>query len=355
MTMNMSTSRPIDAAVVKRLAAGRWLQILGDLAPDLGESLDRLGQHGPCPVHGGHDGFRLFRDANDTGGGICNTCGAKSDGLALLRWLRDWTFPEAVAAVAATLGLTDVPRPEFVACARALPTADPEQSARQRRRALHAMEGVWSKSVPLTDPAGAPARLYLQQRGIDLIPDPSRVRCHPGLGYYEQVNGRSERVGTYPCLIARFTDPEDQLVTLQRTYLTGDGRKAPVREAKKAMRAAGPMTGGCVRLSPAGWELGIAEGLETALAVQQRARMPVWATLSATVLETWTPPDGVRLVIMWADKDRSGRGQEAAECLRRRLEARGIGSQVNLPPGPVPSGRKSVDWADALAPKPTPA
>jgi phage/plasmid primase-like uncharacterized protein len=345
-------NRPVDAAVVKRLAAGRWLEILRGLAPELSEPLERPGRHGPCPVHGGQDGFRLFMDANDTGGAICNTCGPRSDGLALLRWLKGWSFPETVAAVAAMVGAgpdAAIPRAHFT---RPSPAADPERRARDQRRALHALEGVWARGVPLTTEAGAPARLYLQRRGIDSIPDPSRVRCHPGLGYYERVNGKSERIGTYPCLLARYTDAKDGLVTLQRTYLSEDGDKASVREPKKAMRAAAPMPGGCVRLAPAGWEVGIAEGVETALAVQQRAEMPVWATLSATLLEIWTPPAGVRLVIIWADNDRSGRGQDAAETLRRRLEARGIGAQVNLPPGPVPIGRKSVDWADALAPTP---
>jgi putative DNA primase/helicase len=349
----MRTNRPVDAAVVKRLAAGRWVEILRDLAPDLETALNKPGLHVPCPVHGGKDGFRLFRDVAVTGGGVCNTCGSKTDGLAVLQWVNRWSFPETVAAVAAAVGAdgrAPTPRGNY-ASPRPLPGPDPAERARDQRRALHALQGVWDRSVPLTTSAGAPARLYLQRRGIDLLPDPSRVRCHPCLGYYEKVNGKSVRVATYPALIARFTDGKDALVTLQRTYLTPDGAKAGVKEPKKTMRPAAEMAGGCVRLSPAGWEVGIAEGLETALAVQQRAEMPVWATLSATLMETWTPPEGVRLVIVWADNDRKGRGQGAAETLRQRMEARGVAAQVNIPRGPIPAGRKSVDWADALGPR----
>jgi len=77
----------IEAREVRELAAGRWLDLLGALAPELTPALDRVGRHVPCPVHGGADGFRLFRDVKQTGGGICNTCGTFPDGFALLAHL----------------------------------------------------------------------------------------------------------------------------------------------------------------------------------------------------------------------------------------------------------------------------
>jgi phage/plasmid primase-like uncharacterized protein len=338
--------RPFDVALIKRMAAGHWLAILEGLAPELVPAIRRPGRHVPCPVHGGSDGFRLFPDANETGGGICNTCGPKSDGLALLQWLKGWSFPEAVAAVADAVSAGATLPPPTARVTQSRLARDKDQIVRQQRRARRALEAVWHKSVPLTAEEGAPGRLYLQKRGIEVIPASSRLRCHPGLGYYEERNGRSERIGKYPCLIARYTDNRDALLSLHRTYLSHDGSKASVMDPRKAMRFAGPVLGGCVRLSPADWEVGIAEGIETALAVQQRAEMPVWATLSATFLEHWIPPEGVRNVIIWADKDRSGRGQEAARTLKQRLEARGIAAQINLPPGFVPRGRKSIDWAD---------
>ena len=59
--------------LIHRQAPGRWLDILSGLAPDLRPAVEKRGRHVPCPVHGGKDGFRLFRDADQTGGGICNT------------------------------------------------------------------------------------------------------------------------------------------------------------------------------------------------------------------------------------------------------------------------------------------
>jgi hypothetical protein len=52
------------------------------------------------------------------------------------------------------------------------------------------------------------------------------------------------------------------------------------------------------------------------------------------------------LVVVWADRDRSGAGEAAALSLRERLLQRGIPVAVHLPPGPVPTGAKGVDWAD---------
>ena len=73
----------IEAREVRQRAAGRWLDLLGALAPALENALHRVGRHVPCPVHGGTDGFRLFRDADLTGGGVCNTCAVSYTHLTL--------------------------------------------------------------------------------------------------------------------------------------------------------------------------------------------------------------------------------------------------------------------------------
>ena len=60
----------IEARDVRQFASGLWLDVLGALAQPLIPALRRPGRHVPCPVHGGTDGFRLFRDADQTGGGV---------------------------------------------------------------------------------------------------------------------------------------------------------------------------------------------------------------------------------------------------------------------------------------------
>lgn len=128
-TQSIARPRP-DASAVRDAARGRWLEILPALAPVLGEACARVGRHVSCSVHGGRDGFRLFDDAADRGGGICNTCGPKADGFALLEWANGWSFPEARAAVAAFLGLDGPITPAA------------RQAAARRRQEIAAEEAV---------------------------------------------------------------------------------------------------------------------------------------------------------------------------------------------------------------------
>ena len=73
-----------QASRVKDDARGRWQRVLSDLAPALQDAVAKRGKHVPCPVHGGRDGFRVFPDVSETGGGVCNTCGYFVDGFSLL-------------------------------------------------------------------------------------------------------------------------------------------------------------------------------------------------------------------------------------------------------------------------------
>jgi putative DNA primase/helicase len=338
--LEIEMNHHIEAAVVRQHARRQWLGIVGRLAPTLAPALARPGRHVPCPVHGGRDGFRVFNDVNERGGGICNTCGSFSDGFALLMWANHWGFREALEAVAQDLRLDaggmwstrrPPPRPREVLAHRQ-DTATAEAALRR----------VWSETLDPQEPQARPLQRYLVRRGIDAEPDPHVVRFHPALGYYE--DGR--RIGTYPAIVARVSGAQGQPVTLHRIYLTPDGRKAPVASPKKMMVPLGPVVGGAIRLDPAGPTLGITEGLETALVIRQRTGMPVWAGVSATLMERFEPPTGVTLVVVWADLDVSGAGERAAETLLNRLVANGVRVALHVPKGPIPSGMKGLDWAD---------
>ncbi|MBZ3672428.1 hypothetical protein JT305_10370 [Salmonella enterica subsp. enterica serovar Senftenberg] len=78
---------------------------LAALAPHLEPALRKHGRHVSCPIHGGKDGFRLFKDAHLTGGGVCNTCGANHDGFELLMWLNNWDFKQCLSEVGDYLGV----------------------------------------------------------------------------------------------------------------------------------------------------------------------------------------------------------------------------------------------------------
>ncbi|WP_434136872.1 toprim domain-containing protein (plasmid) [Pseudomonas luteola] len=99
-----------DSRKVKdQASAYGWVGIMRALAPDLERAISRLGRHVPCPVHGGTDGFRLFKDFNVRGGAICNSCGAFGDGLSLLCFVKGIDFPEALVEVAEFLRVDPEP------------------------------------------------------------------------------------------------------------------------------------------------------------------------------------------------------------------------------------------------------
>ncbi|MGB5833228.1 MAG: toprim domain-containing protein [Thiohalocapsa sp.] len=336
-----------------------WLMVLDALASDaLAPALRRPGRHVPCPVHGDGrntgrgDGFRLFPDVDRTGGGICATCGAYPDGLALLQWLFGWSFPQTLAQVASALGLTATSPKAFVpAHARTDRTRmvahDPAQARRSLRR-------TWCESLEPIHLRAAPLRRNLAGRGLDAaVLNPRIVRFHPQLAYWDRdADDRPLCLGRFPAMLALVSDVDGRPVTLHRTYLRADGSgKALVPSSKKLMAHPGttPLTGAAIRLFPVDAAtnamLGIAEGIETALAVQAMTGMPVWACVSATLLQSFRPPADITRLAIWADKDRSGVGANAAGVLRERL-GDALDVRVQLPDVPIPANARGVDWAD---------
>ena len=354
MRTRPATFRPrLEAKEVKERARGQWIGILSVLAgDDLGPAIEKLGQHVPCPRHDSPDGFRLFRDAPETGGGTCSTCGHFSDGFALLMWLHGWSFAQALRAVAkevgfAVDGVTPTARPVTRKVVEIRPKRDPEVLTR-------AIQRVWEEAVELNHPAAAPVVEYLLQRGLwrrgglDVRQfGGGEVLAHPSLPYYEDGQLQAH----YPAMVARVSAADGKKVTIHRTYLTPEGTKAPVESAKKLMEYPQDrvLRGGAIRLFPAGRILAVTEGIETALAVHQFTRDPVWAAVSAPLLEAFEPPAQVEHLDIWADLDRKGAGEKAAYALQERMRARGLRAVVHLPFGPLPADQKSLDWADFWA------
>lgn len=127
---------------VRAQAEGNWLVILGHLAKQLEPALRRPGKHVLCPIHGskkrngGGDGFRLFKDAHRTGGGICNTCGPKHDGFELLMWVNGWDFRHCLKAVGDAIGAPRYERQQPKASPRhqsVAQAADDQEAQRSRR------------------------------------------------------------------------------------------------------------------------------------------------------------------------------------------------------------------------------
>lgn len=349
----------IDATIVRRRAEGRWEDIYARLAPELDAAIRVKGRHVPCPVHGGKDGFRLHKTATN-GLAVCNTCrefaGKYLDGFAVLMWLRGWRFPQALEAVASIVA------PEALREGRAA-YAPPVARVEPRVRAktpedlqkdldvVAKMRRVWDGSVPIWHPSAALAWRYLESRGLQ---QPTRdqgldgaLRFIPELEWWDIETGECD---LFPAIIGRVQSREGMTLALHRTYLAKDGRgKAPVAEPKKMMSrpASVSIHTGAIRLGPAiKGVVAVAEGLETALAVHAFTGYACWSLVSSSLMRSFLPPEGVRGVAIFADHDVSGGGLEAATALQEALKAKGVQTRLELPPGPIPAGAKSVDWLD---------
>lgn len=299
---------------VRETATGRWPGILAALGVD---AAHLTGRHTTCPVCGGKDRFR-FDDKAGRGTFFCSHCGA-GDGFTLLQKLRGWSFRDAAREVEQIVGAVSAvpPAPRF---------SDEDK--------LKALRRVWSEATPLQP--GDEAMRYLAGRGLHVdLPMPV-LRLHSGLAYRDS----GEILGRFPALVALVTGPDGGGLTLHRTYLQ-DGNKAPVPSPKKLMPGRS-IKGGAIRLHPAGDVLGVAEGIETALAAGQLFGVPVWSCIAAAGIESFIPPKGVRKVIVFGDNDMSGTGQAAAWTLAKRLIAAGLSVEVKLPE------RVGTDWADEV-------
>jgi putative DNA primase/helicase len=288
------------------LCVGRWESILTSLgvAPEV-----LTGKHGPCPMCGGKDRFR-FDNKEGRGTWYCSHCGA-GDGFKFLLLSNNWTFPQAAREVERVLGMSreDAPRSDF--------------TDEQKRQALRR---AWKQSAPIA--AGDPVWEYLRGRtGIEFLPD--GIRYHRALPYGDSL---------YPAMLGVVTMPDGKPSTMHRTWLDGKGGKAPVDQPKKVM--SGTIKGGAIRLAPIAECLGIAEGIETALAASVLFGMPVWAAISANGVQQWEPPAGVSSVIVFADNDENFVGQNAGYALAQSLVRKGMKAEVRIP------ALVGTDWAD---------
>jgi hypothetical protein len=198
----------------------------------------------------------------------------------------------------------------------------------------------WNSARPITP--GCPVEQYLVNRGL-AVPVTDALRYVPRLDYWHDGGV----VGSYPAMLAAVTSQDGGLLAIHRTYLTDDGHKAPVMAAKKLTATAGPLAGASIKIGapaprPDGrLGLGVAEGIETAIAAAILSGVPTWSCVSAHGLAAFELPSGVHHLYVMGDRDESGTGQKAAAALAGRAEAAGLSLRVLLPDA-------VGDWADEL-------
>lgn len=295
---------------------GRWKGILERFGVPV-EYLD--GKHHPCPVCGGTDRFR-FDDQDGTGSWYCHQHAPKQAGygLQLVQEVFRCSIPEALSQVAAII--------DTVPLAPIMPVknkVDPRPM----------LNKLWFLSEHLT--GSDMVSLYLHSRGLVLAPRNIR---------YNRSCYESDSKERMAALIARIQNADGKPIGLHRIYLK-DNRKAPMLMPKKTMPAMESLRGSSIRLFSSQSKffetgvLGVAEGIETAIACSHYFQVATWACLTSTLMPSWLPPKQIRRVLVFGDNDPNYAGQEAAYKLGHLLHNRGFISRVLIP-------TETGDWAD---------
>jgi len=274
------------------IATGKW----GDLLPHFGvDSKFLRNKHGPCPVCSGVDRFR-FDDKKGRGTWICNQCGS-GDGYSLIQKVSGLRFKEALVKVNEIAG-------SYQPAIRQVRKADNSEKMVQVRK-------IWTEAQKIKK--YDPAWLYLTRRtGIEKIPQ--TLKFHPALEYREE----GHETTYHPAIVAAIARPDGRGIGVHRIYLTEEGFKASVSSPKKFF-VAEEMSGAYVPLFQVKEEIGLAEGIETALAASVRFNVPVLSVLMASGMDKWTPPSEVKKLVIFGDNDASFTGQAAAYALAHRL------------------------------------
>lgn len=370
--------RSYDKYVVYAASSGRYNELARRFFPEMGEALLKPGKHvgDPWLNRPSKDGFRVLSDFNQSGKMVCNShfgCGKIFNFLQLFEFTgRTRNFNDTLEIVG-----------EYLHCPRTgmflkgsyeednfnLSLAQQEQikqlqeqqailnreiEERKQREFIknsQTVEKILRKSVSLRHPNAREAWDYLESRFLgglydhqDFVNDLRYAR----LPYYED----GHFVDYFGALIGVIKTLDNRVWALHRTFLQG-GLKAKVSSPKK-------LTGVCFEeygsrficlggsTIPQHGIIGIAEGIETALSCVVKVGMPVWSSISASYLRTFVPPKGVKGVCVFADKDASGTGQNAAAALVKKLRELGFKAKYIKPHSPIAVNDHGVDWNDEL-------
>lgn len=340
---------------LKLQADGAWELIAASLAPSLSEALKHTGRHVSCPVHGGIDGFRLFKDFNSTGGGVCNSCGSFTDGISLLMWVNDAPIKEVLNGIDETLN--GVSPKELKQYRKTVVAKSKKLNEEAKAKAKARLKRVWAESLTYSSESEAAKKSYLESRGLpsELSSYLADTGFHGGLAHwsYNKATKKMDFKGKHPALMSLVRrNDTGKALTIHRAYMESHagGFKKADGIPKTVMSPNDDWSSCAIRLGERTDKttLNIAEGIETSLAVIAMGERHCWSVISTGNLSKFTPPKGVKKIVVWADLDENKAGSNACLALSNHLQS--VSPEIEVvavfPPLDIPSGSKGVDWLD---------
>ncbi len=136
---------------------------------------------------------------------------------------------------------------------------------------------------------GSPVWNYLKSRGLN--PRSSSIQNN----IRESVSFASGK--EWPVMLAEVRDRSGKLITLHRTFLTEEGKKAPMENCKRLMKLpkGSSISGSAIGFGNTDESIvGVAEGIETALSIVEATGYPCFAAISANGVVSFQPPTGAQ-------------------------------------------------------------
>jgi hypothetical protein len=263
----------------------------------------------------------------------CHGCGAHGTAIDYIMRTRNLGFTEAVQL------LLNLP-PQRMKTYRTTPRRTDRADVVARAREIWAEATTDYRLVPL----------YLYSRWLPDTPPPT-IREHPALFC-------PKREARMPALVAAFQASSGRVTAVQRIWLedrfeVGNDKGSRIPDAPKM--AKGVLGDGAMRLARPGPLLGLAEGLETALACLKLFRTPTWGLgglsrlgypahltmptdgskprrVESRAPSVWVP-DEVRQLFIFGDGNEIGRtvAEFAAEWFNRAWRGTGRRAEAVLP------------------------
>lgn len=336
-------NRSNDADFVRRKAwsiamESGWYETIAQFL-DISTAYSKIGKHVPSPFSdGGRDGFKLYKDFDQTGGGVDNSFGNFKNGIQMIAKAIEGSEHDACLQIIQAYEGTN-PAPYVPKKVVKKPVED-EMTFDEKVAFLNQ---VFSSSYFNANGFFQ----YMLSRGVHVPMEymPHNIYWNDAI----PISHRKDVKKTFPGLVCSITNSSGVVVGAHR-ILTQDGKKAPLEKSKLLMPSPSGINGSLIRGYPVFNQTnplfltgvrGFTEGVEDMACCTMATKVPCAAGISSTILMNADFEDSFDVGIIFADDDEAG--YKAAYSLSVKLMSEGKKAIVLFP------SHEGMDWNDMMA------